>query len=65
MRDAFALGLERQRASDAEIARSEPELPGDPPAEVMLIWKHNPIEAMRAAVRATKKAIAAAIEAQK
>ena len=46
----------------ARIALAEPELPGDMPAELHLV----PIEdAIRAAVRATKKSIARAIRAAK
>lgn len=51
-----ATAIERERC--AKIAEADPELPGDMPDELRLI----PLEdAMRAAVRATKKSIAAAI----
>lgn len=50
------VAIERERC--AQVADNEPEAPGDMPAEFHLI----PIEdAIRAAIRATKKSIAAAI----
>lgn len=45
----------------ARIAEVEAELPGAPPKEMLDLVAQNPVGALRAVVRATKKSIAARI----
>lgn len=58
MRSLEDVAREQERERCAKIADDEPEAPGEMPPELHLI----PLEdAIRAAIRATKKSIAAAI----
>jgi len=58
---AARLATERENEACADLAMAEPELEGDAPPE---LYNLDPVEVARAAVRATKKSIAAAIRAR-
>lgn len=40
-----------------KVVNEEPELPGDPPFEVLVLTRSNPVESLRAAVITTKRGI--------
>ena len=59
---AQAIADERERC--VSIVANEPELPDDPPEEMMKAMKDHPVECMRFVVIATKKNIIQAILSQ-
>lgn len=57
--ETFAPPSERERFAEEaiEVVRAEPELPGEPPVELLALLAIDPVSVIRSGVKATKIAI--------